>query len=75
MAQDLWTLQEKGKRVKNRRTGRHCRPVLQLPTGQSVQLPTMILAHMDMDRGQSKMNGANDEKGSGHGMAKASRQT
>ena len=25
---------------------------------------------MDMNRGQSKMNGANDEKGSGHGMAK-----
>ena len=33
-----------------------------------------ILAHMEMNRGQSKMNRGNDEKGSGHGMAKASRQ-
>ena len=60
----------------NRRTGRHCRPVLQLPTGQTVQLAaTMILVHMDMDKwGQSKMNGGkNVEEGSGHGMAKASR--
>ena len=34
-----------GKRVKstmNRRTGRHCRPVLQLPTGQFLQLANML---------------------------------
>ena len=54
-----------GKRVRvkwNRRTGHHCRPVLQLPTGQFSQLANMllalkILAHMEMNRGQSKMNG------------------
>ena len=49
MAQDQWTLQEKGQKV-NRRTGRHCRPVLYLPTGQSLQLAT-IPAHMEMNRG------------------------
>ena len=47
MAQDQWTLQEKGVKVKNQRTGRHCMPVLQLPTGQFLQLATTILAHMD----------------------------
>ena len=37
---------------------------------------TSILAHMDMNRGKATLNGGkNDEKGSGHGMAKASRQT
>ena len=37
----------------------------------------MILAHMDMNRGQSKMNrtGQTVEKVSGHGRAKASRHT
>ena len=34
-----------------------------------------ILAHMEMNRGQSKMNGGkNDEEGSGHGMTKVERQ-
>ena len=37
MAQDHGLCREKEKGVKwTRRTGRHCRPVLQLPTGQSV---------------------------------------
>jgi len=62
----------------NRRTGRHCRPVLQLPTGQFSQLANCCVdpgAH-GLNRGQSKMNrtGANEEKGSGHGMAKVTRQ-
>ena len=74
-----WTLQEKGvKSTRNRRTGRLCRPVLQLPTGQSCSLQTcwdsgkMILAHMAMNRGTQKQNerGQNVEKGSGHDMAK-----
>ena len=61
MAQDHGLCKEKGKAVKwTRRTGRHCRPVLQLPTGQFSQLANMlkpILAHMDMNGGkQSKMN-------------------
>ena len=57
-----------GKKVRvsqmDRCTGRHCRPVLQLPTGQSRSLQTAgpnttILAHMEMNRGKrSKMNGA-----------------
>ena len=35
MAQDHGLCRKKGKKSKmNRRTGRHCRPVLQLPTGQ-----------------------------------------
>ena len=40
-------------------------------------LLAMIPAHMEINRwGQSKMNGGkNVEVGSGHGMAKASRQT
>ena len=65
----------------DRCTGRHCRPVLQLPTGQSSSLQTcwyieqLILAHMEWN-GASKMNrtGASklervqtDEKGSGNG--------
>ena len=51
----------------DRCTGRHCRPVLQLPTGQSCSLQTVgtddkllalkpILAHMAMNKGKrSKM--------------------
>ena len=39
----------------NRRTGRHCRPVLQLPTGQSVQLPRRSWRTWN-EQGQSKMN-------------------
>jgi len=52
----------------DRCTGRHCRPVLQLPTGQSVAckllaltekkspalLMVMILAHMAMKRGKAQ---------------------
>ena len=56
MAQDQWTLQEKGQKVKNRRTGRHCRPVLQLPTGQSLQQTCDDPGAHGMNRGQSKMN-------------------
>ena len=41
----------------NRRTGRHCRPVLQLPTGQSCSLQTVDPGAHGMNRGQSKMNG------------------
>ena len=54
----------------DRRTGRLCRPVLQLPTGQSRSLQTVgsILAHMEMNRGQSKTTErGQDEMGSGHG--------
>ena len=68
----------KRKAVKwTRRTGRHCRPVLQLPTGQSCSLQQTCDdpgAH-GLNRGkQSKLNGAKqlergqtDEQGSGHG--------
>ena len=60
----------------NRRTGRLCRPVLQLPTGQSAQqtCDDDPGAH-GMNRGQSNTERGDDEKGSGHGMAKASRHT
>ena len=65
-----------GKRVKsqNRRTGRLCRPVLQLPTGQSLQLTRRSWRTWNEQVGakQTERNGANDEKGSGHGMAKVS---
>ena len=78
MAQDHGLCRKKEKSTMNRRTGRLCRPVLQLPTGQSCSLQTCWFdpgAH-GMNRGQSKMNGGkNVEKGSGHGMAKASRHT
>ena len=69
MAQDHGLCRKrKGKKSQmDRRTGRHCRPVLQLPTGQFSQLAnmllelhtTMILAHMDLNRAnkQKQMNG------------------
>ena len=56
-----------GKVKWTRRTGRHCRPVLQLPTGQSSSLQTCCTTRRQtddpgahgMNRGkQSKMNGA-----------------
>ena len=56
----------------NRRTGRLVlQPVLQLPTGQSVQLLADPGAHGTDQVGakHNERNGANDE-GSGHGMAK-----
>ena len=70
-----WTLQEK-KKSQNRRTGRLCRPVLQLPTGQFSQLANCWFddpgAH-GINRGQSKTKlngGKNVDEGSGHDMAK-----
>ena len=60
MAQDHGLCRKK-KRVKmDRRTGRLCRPVLQLPTGQFSQLANMmilammILAHMEGTGGKAK---------------------
>ena len=52
-----WTLQEKGK-VTNRRTGRLCRPVLQLPTGQFSQLANMLVRSWRTwnEEGANKMN-------------------
>ena len=49
MAQDQWTLQEKEQeKSKTGARAASCRPVLQLPTGQLLQLATTtILAHMD----------------------------
>ena len=57
--------------------GRLCRPVLQLPTGQFLQQTCDDPGAHGHDRwGQSKMNGGkNVDVGSGHGTAKASRQT
>ena len=74
MAQDQWTLQEKKVKVKNRRTGRHCRPALQLPTGQLLQLERRSWRTWTEQGAKQHERGKNDE-GSGHGMAKASRHT
>ena len=65
MAQDhgLCRKKEKQSQVVNRRTGRLCKPVLQLPTGQFSQLANMmqqrvtILAHMEMNRGKQNERG------------------
>ena len=76
MAQDHGLCRKKVSQQMNRRTGRLCRPVLQLPTGQFSQLANMLVyvdpgAH-GMNRGkQSKMNGrGKNVEGSGHDMAK-----
>ena len=77
-----WTLQEKEKvsQPMDRCTGRHCRPVLQLPTGQSCSLQTAgpdnkLLALTD-DPGahgneqmanEAKLDRGQDVEGSGHG--------
>ena len=75
---------EKRKRVKNRRTGRLCRPVLQLPTGQSCSLQTVGSNNSSRrswrtwnEQGSNKASERGQEhvKGSGDGMAKASRHT
>ena len=66
MAQDHGLCEEK--RVKNRRTGRLCRPVLQLPTGQFNNLHNDPGAHGMNRWGQSNTErGQTVEKGSGHG--------
>ena len=74
MAQDHELCRKKESQKWTRRTGRHCRPVLQLPTGQSRSLQTVgsnnstILAHMEgTGAKQNEQNGASDEKGSVHG--------
>ena len=53
----------------NRRTGRHCRPVMQLPRGQLLQLSRRSWRTWN-EQGQSKLNGGKNDEGSGHGMAK-----
>ena len=66
MAQDHGLCRKKGKESKwNRHTGRHCRPVLQLPTGQSCSLQTCWSQNDDdpgahgNDRGKhNELNGA-----------------
>ena len=62
MAQDHGLCRKKVSQQMDRCTGRHCRPVLQLPTGQFSQLANCwnnklatILAHMDMN-GAMKQN-------------------
>ena len=74
MAQDQWTLQEKKKSQPMHGPQLQARVVAANRTVRTTC--ASILAHMEMNRGQSKteQNGANDE-GSGHGMAKASRHT
>ena len=80
MAQDEWTLQEKKKKKSQsqKREPAHGPPLqARVAAANGTVLTT---CHDDpgahgLNRGQSKMNGANDEKGSGHGMAKASRHT
>ena len=74
MAQDQWTLQEKKqeKLTRNRRTGRLCRPVLQLPTGQSCSLQTVGSCRSwrtwnEQGQKQNEQTGATVEEGSGHG--------
>ena len=67
MAQDH-ELCRKKKSKWTRRTGRHCRPVLQLPTGQFSQLAncwyfSMVLAHMVWNRGnEAKLNWTGESK-------------
>ena len=71
MAQDHGLCRKKGKSIMDRCTGRHCRPVLQLPTGQFVARKLLALtdkqtagpangddpgAHGN-ERGQAKHNG------------------
>ena len=59
-----WTLQEKETVKWTRRTGRHCRPMLQLPTGQFSQLANMLICTTCDDPGAhgneqvAKHNGA-----------------
>ena len=82
MAQDHGLCRKKKSKM-DRCTGRHCRPVLQLPTGQFCSLQTAgpntsndpgahgrnrWKANKANEWGQSKLNGGkNVEKGSGHG--------
>jgi len=74
---------KKEKSQMDRRTGRHCRPVLQLPTGQFSQLANMLSRQTDdpgahgNEQGKAKQTGRGQtvEEGSGYGMAKASRHT
>ena len=64
MAQDHGLCRKKVSQQMYRCTGRHCRPVLQLPTGQFVAYKLLALTHGDpgahgRNRGKrSKMNGA-----------------
>ena len=72
----------------DRCTGRHCRPVLQLPTGQSCSLQTLVFmddpgAHgknrgkqsKTTERGKANLNGARTCEGQWAWQAKRSRQT
>ena len=71
-----WTLQEKENGVK--RQPAHGPPLQARVVAANRTVRTTcasILAHMEMNRGQSKMNGGkNVEEGSGHGMTKVERQ-
>ena len=72
MAQDHG-LCRKRKSKTNRRTGRLCRPVLQLPTGQSCSLQTCCLQRSwrtwnEQGAKQNEQNGGKNVEGSGHGM-------
>ena len=73
MAQDQWTLQEK--ESQKREPPLQARVVAANRTVCTTTFTT-ILAHMEMNRGKAKLTerGKNDEKGSGHGMAKVARQ-
>ena len=69
MAQDHGLCRKKRKSVKwTRRTGRHCRPVLQLPTGQFSQLANMLVRswrtwNEQGKHNERKMNGAKQLNG------------
>ena len=75
MAQDHGLCRKKVSQQMDRCTGRHCRPVLQLPTGQSCSLQTVGLTQDDPgahgNEQMAKQNeierGQEHVKGSGHG--------